>query len=116
MTNHLQNNTASNETQSEPLMLAWGFSHLFDNVRHCDYRALRQAVTNYLGSTGTYHRYHRGERLLTPEQQQAIQHIFQSYGYTEPCRYDCKMRWSEISTRWSENPTAPHGCHRLMNA
>ena len=115
MTNDKNNTTTGND------MLAWGFTHLYDNVRVRDYRFVRQAVTRYLSSTGTYYRYHHGERLLTPEQQRDIQHIFSSFGYDEPCSYDFLMAWNKQSTatdghevRWSENSIGTHRCQRLM--
>nr|WP_314500274.1 DUF6078 family protein [uncultured Prevotella sp.] len=44
--------------------LAWGFSHLFDDVKHCDYRSLRGTMESHFGSRFVYYRYHRGINKL----------------------------------------------------
>jgi hypothetical protein len=41
-----------------------------------------------LGSHTSYYRYHRGEKLLTPEQQQWILDLFAQYGYTNELHFD----------------------------
>ena len=37
-----------------------------------------------LGGKTSYYRYHRGEKLLTPEQQEAINELFEEKGYCKP--------------------------------
>jgi hypothetical protein len=55
---------------------------LFACVHSRDARVeIRLAITDYLGSKGTYYRYKHGERLLNPEQQQWILQLFSRYGY-----------------------------------
>ena len=66
----------------------YGFSKLFSEVRHQDYRRLRDEVKAYLGGHSNYYRYHRGERMLTPEQQQAIKAMFQARGYDHSLTFD----------------------------
>ena len=44
--------------------------------------------TSYLGGNTTYYRYHNGERLLTPEQQEWIINLFRRHGYTDELRFD----------------------------
>ena len=68
--------------------LAWGFSHLFDDVKHVDYRSLRRAMENHFGSRFVYYRYHRGINKLSEEEQQWINDLFQRYGYAAPRVYD----------------------------
>lgn len=67
---------------------AYGFAPLFSNVKQKDYTPLREKLKAYLGGHGTYYRYNRGERLLTPEQQQSILNLFASYGYTEGLSFE----------------------------
>ena len=68
--------------------LVWGFSHLFDDVKYCDYRSLRRAMEDHFGSRFVYYRYHRGINKLSEEEQQWIDELFQCYGYTAPRVYD----------------------------
>ena len=68
--------------------LAWGFSHLFDDVKHSDYRSLRCAMEDHFGSRFVYYRYHRGINKLSGEEQQWINDLFQRYGYAAPRVYD----------------------------
>ena len=68
--------------------LAWGFSHLFDDVKHSDYRFLRCAMEDHFGSRFVYYRYHRGINKLNEEEQQWVNDLFQHYGYATPRVYD----------------------------
>lgn len=63
--------------------LAWGFDHLFLNVKLKDAPILRSRLRGYLGSKGQYYRYKLGQLLLLPKQQVGIKKIFQSYGYED---------------------------------
>lgn len=66
----------------EKVRMARGFENMFARVRSRDARAeMRLAITNYLGSKGTYYRYKHGERQLNPERQQWILQLFSRYGY-----------------------------------
>ncbi len=67
---------------------AYGFRQLFREVKQRDYTPLRERMKAYLGGHGTYYRYNRGERLLTPEQQQWILDLFARYGYTEELAFE----------------------------
>ncbi|MBP3756339.1 MAG: hypothetical protein J6I61_03560 [Prevotella sp.] len=67
---------------------AYGFKTLFSEVKQKDYTPLRDQIKNYLGGHGTYYRYNRGERLLTPEQQEWIVRQFARYGYTKGIQFD----------------------------
>lgn len=67
---------------------AYGFSTIFSEVRRKDDMPLRSKIKKYLGGHGTYYRYHNGEKLLTPEQQEWIINLFRSYGYTENLTFD----------------------------
>lgn len=63
--------------------MAWGFSSLFNNVKAMDLKILRMQTKELLGGKTAYYRYHRGERKLTPEQQDEVRKLFAKYGYTD---------------------------------
>lgn len=63
---------------------AWGFKSLYAQVRQQDVTTLRFRMMDLLGSRTYYYRYYRGEKLLSPEQQQAIGKLFADYGYDMP--------------------------------
>lgn len=67
---------------------AYGFDTLFREVKHKDISTLRDLMKDYLGGHGTYYRYKRGERLLTPEQQQWVLDLFARYGYKVGLGFD----------------------------
>ena len=68
--------------------LAHGFKNLFAVVKKKDIEALRNKIKQYLGGHGTYYRYNRGEKYLTPRQQEGIQAIYREFGYNEPLSFD----------------------------
>lgn len=68
--------------------VAWGFSSLFDAVRHQDYAPMRRSIEQYLGSRYHYYRYHRGEYRLREAQQQWIRMLFRQYGYGHEVAFD----------------------------
>ena len=68
--------------------LAWGFSHLFNDVRHSDYRSLRSTMESHFGSRFVYYRYHRGINKLSEGEQKWVDELFQRYGYAAPRVYD----------------------------
>lgn len=67
---------------------AYGFNALFDSVKWRDGAPMRRAIKKMLGGNGSYYRYHHGQRLLTPKQQEAIQALFRSSGYTGTISFD----------------------------
>ncbi len=68
--------------------VAYGFSTLFDEVKHKEVATLRGRMMEYLGGRSTYYRYNSGEYKLTPEQQEWIQRLFVRYGYAEGVTFD----------------------------
>lgn len=74
--------------QTRKIHAAWGFDTLFDEVKQKDTTALRNALKHYLGGHGTYYRYHNGEKLLSPEQQEWIINLFKKYGYAANLQFD----------------------------
>ena len=68
---------------------AWGFTHLYDNVPQRDKADARRCVrSSFSGGNGPYYRYHHGENLLSPEQQEEIMKIIAQYGSTDGIRFD----------------------------
>lgn len=82
---------------AEKMQCAYGFKTLFREVKIRDEGSLRDELKNYLGSRAAYYRYHNGERLLTPVQQQWIINLFKRFGYTENLRFDhyCEVYYVE---------------------
>lgn len=74
--------------QIRTIHAAYGFGPLFREVKQKDYTPLRDMMKAYLGGHGTYYRYNRGERLLTPEQQEWIIGLFARHGYTENINFE----------------------------
>ena len=75
-------------TAGEPKRMAYGFTTLFAEVKAKHEQGLRLAMKQYLGGHSHYYRYHHGERLLSPEQQEWIVNLFRRYGYTEGLAFD----------------------------
>ena len=68
---------------------AWGFTKLYHNIPHRDVAEARRCVRNYFsGGCGPYYRYHHGENLLSPEQQEDVMKIIAQYGSTDGIRFD----------------------------
>ncbi len=74
--------------QPRIIKAAYGFRLFFRDVKQRDYTLLRDQMKAYLGGHGTYYRYNRGERLLTPEQQQWIRDLFASHGYDKDVDFE----------------------------
>ena len=70
------------------MTMAVGFSHLYDNVLKSDFTSMRKTITAYLHGVKFYYQYMRGERPLTPAQQQGIRDIIKSYGYDWDVPFD----------------------------
>lgn len=74
--------------QTRIIHAAYGFRALFAEVKKKDDTPLRDRIKTYLGGNTTYYRYHNGERLLTPEQQEWIINLFRRHSYTDELRFD----------------------------
>ena len=61
---------------------AWGFRNLYKDVAKADAQILKAKVINYLGGPVACYGYMHGDKLLTPEQQDHIQGLFNELGYT----------------------------------
>ncbi len=74
--------------QTRVIRAAYGFTAIFAEVKQKDSTPLRSRIKAYLGGNTTYYRYHHGEKLLTPEQQEWIVGLFRRKGYTEELHFD----------------------------
>ena len=68
--------------QTRMMRGAYGFNSMLNDLKRKDEELLRGMITDYLGSNTTYYKFNRGEKLLTPEQQEWILALFRKYGYT----------------------------------
>ena len=69
------------------VVYAAGFTHLYDRVMKMDYTTMRKTITQYLHGTKLYYEYMRGDRPLSPEQQQWI------ISYVKSCGYDWEVEF-----------------------
>ena len=67
---------------------AAGFTHLYDRVMKKDYTTMRKTITNYLHGARIYYEYKRGERALSPQEQQWIRNYVRSLGYEWEVEFD----------------------------
>ena len=74
--------------KAETVQVAYGFSHIFYDVKSRHSAGMRSAIRTYLGGKGTYYRYLHGEQPLMPEQQQWIRQLFAGYGYSGNVEFD----------------------------
>ena len=74
---------------AKPVQKAWGFSQLYKNVPRHQKAEARECVMNYFSSgCGPYYRYHHGENLLSPRQQEDIMNILARFGSTDGLAFD----------------------------
>ncbi len=75
--------------KNSKVTMAWGFSHLYrhlDRKRAAEARSRVQAY--FSAGAGPYYRYHHGERMLTPAQQQDILRLMSQFGPADKLRFD----------------------------
>lgn len=80
---------------TQKIHVAWGISHLFDEVPHKNVPALKSQLIAHFGR-GKYYRFYREEYFLTPEDQEYIRRLFQQYGLKEDVTFDSysnEYRW-----------------------
>ena len=70
------------------VVYAAGFSHLYDRVMKKDYTTMRKTITSYLHGAKLYYEYMRGDRPLSPEQQQWIRDYVKNCGYDWEVEFD----------------------------
>ena len=73
----------------KPVLMAWGFEHLYDHLPSHVASAARSSVQRYFSmGVSTYYRYHHGERKLNPQQQEDVVAIVKRYGNNLEPRFD----------------------------
>lgn len=84
-----QNGACEYFREKKYIQKAWGFTKLYDNVPRHQRAEARQNVRSFFSDgNGPYYRYHHGENLLSPEQQDAIMKIITKFGSTDGIRFD----------------------------
>lgn len=84
----LKGNTCRWYDKQTVVVYAAGFSHLYDRVMKKDYTSMRKTITQYLHGVKLYYEYMRGERPLSPNQQQWIRNYVKSRGYDWEVEFD----------------------------
>lgn len=74
--------------QKNVVVMAAGFTTLYDQVLQKDYTFMRKAITNYLHGVKMYYEYKDGRRALNPEQQQWIRDYVKERGYDFEVKFD----------------------------
>ena len=72
----------------EKVRIAYGFSTVYDEVRKSDYTPMRKELTFMLSGKRYYYEYMRGERPLSPAQQESIREFFAKWGYADSVKFD----------------------------
>ena len=70
------------------VVMAKGFTTLYDKVMKKDFTRMRKAITQYLHGAKMYYEYKDGRRALTPEQQNWIRNFVKSQSYEWEVKFD----------------------------
>lgn len=70
------------------VVMAKGFTTLYDKVMKKDFTRMRKAITQYLHGAKMYYEYKDGRRALSPEQQNWIRNFVKSQGYEWEVKFD----------------------------
>ena len=80
---------------NEPVRMAYGMSHTYDDVLAADIVPLRRAINSHFGN-GMYYKRRNGEKAITPDEQEYISRVFRNHGYPEGAsfdRYEDELKW-----------------------
>ena len=67
----------------------WGFGGLYKNLSGFMVSVARKALRRHFGNgQSTYYRFHNGEKLLSPTQQQEVIDFMAQFGSTEGLHFD----------------------------
>lgn len=72
------NNQCPYFLSTQKIHVAWGISHLLDNVPYKSLPPLKSLLIAYFGR-GKYYRFYREECFLSPEDQNYIRKVFRQY-------------------------------------
>ena len=68
---------------------AWGFTTLYNNVpRHQRAEARHRVRSIFSSGNGPYYRFHHGENMLMPEEQDQIMKTLAKFGSTDDIHFD----------------------------
>lgn len=84
-----RNGDCSAFRRAEPVLMAWGFTLLFDHLPRYKQVWARTRLRHYFGQgMSTYYRYHYGHQMLSPVRQQEVLALLACYGPTDNIRFD----------------------------
>ena len=81
--------TCAHFVKAEKVRMAWGWCRLYGQLQGRKLQhAVRMALTNMLGSKGTYYRYRNGERPMNAAMQQMVTDRLRAAGYNGEVVFD----------------------------
>ena len=83
---------------SSPVAYGCGLMNFIDSIPHGKMRTIVAGLHRIFGTERQYYRARKGERLITPEQQEKINALASRNGFPTPVEYDSlvmKRRWEE---------------------
>lgn len=84
----LKNGECQCFASTEKVQMARGFSTIYAKVLKDDFTPLRKQMTEMLSGKRYYYEYKRGDRPLSPLQQEKIRQLFERYGYHDSVHFD----------------------------
>ncbi|MEG1685913.1 MAG: DUF6078 family protein [Bacteroides sp.] len=72
---------------NQKVPVAWGITHLFDDIPHKNVQELKKQMLSHFGRT-KYYCFYRKETCLTPEDQDYIRQLFQQKDIREDLSFD----------------------------
>lgn len=88
---------------TDKVRMAWGVTHLLDNVPYKEGSLLRNMIINHLGRS-QYYRCFRKERPFAPQDQQTIRMLFRQRGISEEPSFDYYTNEVSVSAILSCRP------------
>ena len=88
---------------TDKVRMAWGVTHLLDNVPYKEGSLLRNMIINHLGRS-QYYRCFRKERPFSPQDQQTIRLLFRQRGISEEPSFDYYTNEVSVSAILSCRP------------
>lgn len=71
-----------------PVRIAWGMSHLVDDVPHRLVLTVKKQIIRCFGNERYYYFCRKGERAITPQVQKAIAQVFRRNGLNPEVNFD----------------------------
>lgn len=79
----------------QPQQYAKGIKRLYDKVPHKEAQTLKRQIMGYLGRTA-YYRCYRGERLISPQEQEQIRQLFLQQNINEEPQFDTYIEYYQL--------------------